>query len=65
MVGRDHVRKGTDETKRMGAEGGEEVRWSKRGRERGGRQRARKDGEQRGRNCHPSVYVRGTFASSF
>lgn len=62
LVGRAHVRKSTDEAKGAGAEGGEEVRWSKRGRCRGGKRR--KDGVQRGRKCHPSVYIRGTFASS-
>lgn len=29
-----------------------------------GRQIARKEGERRGRKCHPSVYIRGAFAGS-
>ena len=30
----------------------------------GVREGARKDGEQRGRKCHPSVYIRGTASAS-
>lgn len=62
LVGRINVRKGADEAKGAEAEGGEGVRWSKRERRRGGKRG--KDGAQRGRKCHPSVYIRGTFASS-